>query len=178
MDDAIYYFAYGSNLHPERLRRRTPSCEAVGVAELPGYALRFHKRGRPCGSGKCDAYFTGDPEDRVHGVVYRLDPRERRALDDCEGLGFGYEMRWTQLRCGPALYEVFFYVARPPHVDPGARPFSWYRDLVLHGARYHGLPAGYCARIADTGCSPDPDQRRHAEHQEILASLRPPPPQR
>ena len=54
MSATLLYFAYGSNLHPERLRERVPSAESLGVARLEAHVLRFHKRGRD-GSGKCDA---------------------------------------------------------------------------------------------------------------------------
>ena len=69
MARSFLYFAYGSNLHPARLAARTPSCHALGRAVLARHVLRFHKRGRD-GSAKCDAWFTGDPTDRLYGVVY------------------------------------------------------------------------------------------------------------
>jgi len=35
----ILYLAYGSNLHPLRLRQRVPSCRRLGPVSLPGYKL-------------------------------------------------------------------------------------------------------------------------------------------
>jgi len=74
------YFAYGSNLHPPRLRERTPSARVRGKALLRGYRLKLHKRGRDL-SAKCDAARTGRREDLVRGVVYRIARGERRLLD-------------------------------------------------------------------------------------------------
>lgn len=40
MSDPLLYFAYGSNLHPLRLQRRTPSARLAGLAVLEGHVLR------------------------------------------------------------------------------------------------------------------------------------------
>ena len=50
------YFAYGSNLHPPRLRARTPSARALGRADLEGYRLLFHKLVAPLANEMGDAY--------------------------------------------------------------------------------------------------------------------------
>lgn len=66
-----YYFAYGSNMSSVRLKERAPSSRAVGVAQLPEYVLKFHKRSKD-GSGKCNALFTGVATDVVFGVVFEM----------------------------------------------------------------------------------------------------------
>jgi len=55
----LYYFAYGSNLHPLRLQARLSSAQLIGTTILPGYALKFHKLGH-CLSGKCNIVRTND----------------------------------------------------------------------------------------------------------------------
>jgi hypothetical protein len=156
------YVAYGSNLHPLRLAERTPSCRAVGVATLVGYELRFHKRSLMSddGSGKCDAYATGRPEDAVHGAVYRIDARELAALDAAEGRGYGYERVTAQVGGAGGNLAVQLYVAQPDWIDPGLAPYDWYLELVVRGARHHGLPAAYRRRLAGTRAIRDPDARR------------------
>lgn len=162
----LRYFAYGSNLHPERLARRVPSSRILATAILEGWSLHFHKRGED-GSGKCDVVRTTAPGDHVHGAVYHMDAREREDLDAAEGPG--YEARQLRLD-GHGL--VFLYVALPTHIDGRLRPFSWYKSLVLHGARHHRLPEPYVQRIADVEAIPDPDTERHARHRAILLSSR------
>lgn len=49
------YFAYGSNMSTVRLRERMPSCKPLGIATLPGHALRFRKRSTDK-FGKCNAF--------------------------------------------------------------------------------------------------------------------------
>nr|MDQ2697092.1 gamma-glutamylcyclotransferase [Pseudomonadota bacterium] len=89
MEPLLKYFAYGSNLHPLRLRERVPSATVLGVAELAGWRLRFHKRGQDR-SGKCNIIPTGRSGDRVIGVIYAMAAADKDKLDAAEGLGKGY----------------------------------------------------------------------------------------
>lgn len=162
----LRYFAYGSNLHPTRLARRVPSSRILDTAVLEGWSLRFHKRGED-GSGKCDVVRAAGAGDRVHGAVYRMDAREQECLDAAEGPG--YEPLRLRL---DGHGTVFLYVALPCHIDGGLKPFSWYKSLVLHGARHHALPEPYVQRIAEVEAVPDPDPERHARHRAILLSNR------
>lgn len=163
----LYYFAYGSNLHPERLRERVPSSRALAVAELDGHLLRFHKRGRD-GSGKCSILPSGRPQDRVFGVVYRMAAAEQANLDRAEGLGAGYRRVELTVRVDGKPWPVFSYRAQDSHIDDALLPFTWYRRLVLAGARHHGLPADYIDAIGTIAARPDPDTERHARHVRLL----------
>ncbi len=42
------------------------------------------------GSGKCNAYYTGESSEGVIGVVYEIHASDKAALDSAEGLGSGY----------------------------------------------------------------------------------------
>jgi len=143
------YFAYGSNLSWRRISApdRAPSATLVGRAELGCHVLRLHKRGRD-GSAKCDAFATGNEEDRVLGVVYRINAADEAALDRVEGLGVGYDKVSVTVKTETAASAVssmqaMTYVARPSHIDPTLMPFDWYMKLVLEGAREHGLDEEY-----------------------------------
>lgn len=166
-DEELLYFAYGSNLHPHRLRERVPSARALAVARLTGYALRFHKRGRD-GSGKCNIHHTGRPADRVFGAVYVMAAGERARLDGAEGLGAGYRLAWLDVYADDTPHTVFSYIAETGHIDDTLSPFDWYHQLVLAGARHHGLPNEYVAAIGAVAAYPDPDAERHALHQRLL----------
>jgi hypothetical protein len=45
-------------------------------------------------------------------------------------------------------------------VHPSVRPYDWYREYVLRGARYHGLPSACLRRIESVTAIPDPDPER------------------
>ncbi|MDX1593986.1 MAG: gamma-glutamylcyclotransferase family protein [Gammaproteobacteria bacterium] len=168
MSERLLYFAYGSNLHPERMRRRVPSARPLGCAVLTGHVLRFHKHSLVDGSGKCDAHYTGRAEDRVYGAVYSLVVSEKAALDAVEGPG--YEVAERVVTHEGAPLNVFLYRARPDAVDPGIAPYDWYHDLVLAGARHHGLPGPYVARLARVSVRADPDAGRAARERAVLAA--------
>lgn len=163
----ILYLAYGSNMWRRRIELRLGDCEATGIVSLNGYTLRFHKRGRD-GSGKCDAFHTGDPGDILYGVVYSLSERQRDMLDEFEGPG--YTPRNVTVRAQSALFTAYAYVARSEHVDSDLQPFDWYKSIVVAGARAHALPTQYIKRIAAVCSSPDPDTERDSHHVAMLES--------
>lgn len=163
-------FAYGSNMCTPRLQARTPSARPLAVARLPGHGLGFHKRGWRDGSGKGDAFARDDPTAGVWGVVFRIAPAQKRDLDRAEGLGHGYdEARLRVVEPDGTAHHAWVYRASPAAIDPTAIPFAWYRDLVLAGAREHGLPDDYIARhiLACPTC-PDPDGDRARRHRDIV----------
>ena len=163
----ILYLAYGSNMLPRRIEQRLGRCEPMGAVSLDGYALCFHKRGGD-GSGKCDAYQTGVSTDILYGVVYSLTRRQRDLLDGFEGPG--YASRNVSVNAGASSLTVYAYVARSEHVETALQPFGWYKSIVLAGARTHGLPAHYIARIAAVGSLSDPDRDRDSHHLAMLDS--------
>lgn len=151
-------FAYGSNMSLARLRQRVPSARFVAVASLLGYRLAFHKLSKD-GSGKCDVARTGNPLDRVVGVVFEITDIEKPALDRNEGLGDGYEEKELDvLIADGAVLRVKTYVAT--RIDATLKPYCWYKQHVLLGARENRLPAAYLARIEAVAAITDPNRKR------------------
>lgn len=131
----ILYFAYGSNMCTARLRFRIAACRPVGTATLAGHELRFHKRSRKDGSGKCNALAVADPAARVHGVLFELPEADIGALHRFEGRGTGYDdHRLTVLRPDRTPVVALTYLASADAIDDGLLPYGWYRDFVLGGA--------------------------------------------
>jgi len=152
------YFAYGSNMSSARLRERCPSAAPVGVAELAGYALRWHKRSKD-GSGKCDIISILDPNGRVFGVLYQIADSEKQALDRAEGLGYGYRKVDVQVLIDGT--EVAANAYQATDIDESLKPYSWYQALVMAGAKEHGLPQGYIAQLSLITPMEDSDHDRH-----------------
>jgi hypothetical protein len=159
------YFAYGSNLLRRRIEQRLGSCAVVGTAYLPRHELRFHKRGRD-GSGKCDVFYTGDSSHGVFGNVYELSRRQRRSLDDYEGPGYGSKALSVSFKFGKI--DVYTYVARHGHVEAGLRPFTWYKSIVVAGARVCAFPHTYVQTLVSILADRDPDGHREAQHLSLL----------
>ena len=167
MNQTLDYFAYGSNMHLLRLRERTPSCVALEVVELASYRLRFHKR-NPDGSGKCNVFFTGQQTDRVFGVLYRIDMDEKPLLDRAEGVGHGYRADCVEVRVGDSQRRVHTYFADPDYIDDALKPYRWYKELVIAGARMHELPSAYIDQIERQEALEDPDISRAERHWRII----------
>jgi cation transport regulator ChaC len=166
--EPIVYFAYGSNMWTARLRTRMPSCKPLGIATLPGHALRFHKRSKD-GSGKCNAFGSGN-DSSVIGVLFSFDPAERAKLDKAEGVGSGYEPSMvTVINEKGRRRKVLTYLATHESIDDSLRPYSWYKDLILAGGREHGLPPEYVAEyIQSAEAIEDPDKTRDRKRRAVL----------
>jgi hypothetical protein len=164
----LYYFAYGSNLHPLRLKQRTPSAQPFAVAVLRRYRLAFHKRGMD-GSGKCNLIYSGLADDAVYGVIYRLARHERKLLDRYEGPG--YRVASVVTTVNGLNYQCFTYLARKSHIVASFKPFDWYRELVLRGAVLHGFPPDYIRQIATQETRTDNNHSRTSQHWRLLHSM-------
>lgn len=166
----VRVFAYGSNLCLERMLARAQHARVVAVGSVAGHALRWHKTGRD-GSGKCDAWASGDEADVVWGAVYEMPAGDKRALDRFEGLGEHYDWKTVRVRTREGGdVEAGMYVAAPRWIAAGARPWRWYLDHVLAGARQHGLPEDYVAELERTPADDDPDRGRHARESALRAA--------
>lgn len=161
-----HYFAYGSNMFTPRIGARIGSARVIGVAALSGHVLRFHKRGRD-GSGKGDAFWTGNGDDLVRGVLFEVTEADMCVLDRHEGRGNGYAREEVRVEmAGGASVTALTYQAT--WIDPMRQPYHWYKHHVLAGAREHGLPEAYIGAIAATPSLADPvatrQQREMAIH--------------
>lgn len=168
-DRGVLVFSYGSNMCRERLLARAPSARIEGRARLKGHALRFHKRSNVDGSGKADAFATGRDRDRVWGVLALVNREDKEALDRVEGVGTGYRARTGIVETPEGERRIaHFYAAEEAWVDPGLRPFEWYKELVTTGARQHGLPDAYIRALEAVACEADPDRERRRKNLEVL----------
>lgn len=162
------YFAYGSNMNTKRLRERVPSAAKLSTGALNNFTLRFHKRSTD-GSAKCDAFYTNNKSDEVRGVIYEIDESEKCSLDDAEGLGKGYNQITIRVKSENEILETFTYVADQTEIDETLNPYSWYKDLVISGAREHYLPESYVRKLELIKPIADPDKNREARHLKLLS---------
>jgi len=159
------YFAYGSNMSLSRLRKRVPSAERLGVFNLEQHDLRFHKISKD-GSGKCDAFQTEKPNDSVIGALFEIDRSEKPALDIVEELGCGYEEKLVKVQndVGDVFEAVTYYAIR---IDPSLKPYTWYLNHVIVGAKETNVPEQYLKDIQLVESIEDMDSKRDAEQRAI-----------
>lgn len=152
-----------------RLRSRVPSCKVIGAYNLRAHVLRFHKEGMD-GSAKCDAWFTGNEEDVVHGVLYDISPDEKIILDNAEGLGNGYSEKNVYLLGSMGGSErAFVYVASK--INQSLACFTWYKLHVIIGAIDIKLPEFYIRNIATVPEVIDPVSDRELRELSIYTKV-------
>lgn len=150
---------------PERMRARLGHCSLLGKAWLDGYTLRFHKNGMD-GSGKCDAFQTGQAKDRLYAAVFELSSSQKHRLDKIEGSGYASLSVRMDSESGSLRGEL--YVTKPQFIDTTLRPFCWYKALVLEGALHLGLPPTYTGAIRAVDARADPDVLRADKNYALL----------
>lgn len=164
----MIYLAYGSNMLTERLKERVSSANKLRTIRLPGYRFEVCKRSDD-GSGKCN--IIRHPNSEVHGVLFRMNRNDLPALDEAEGAGHGYVRKALKVKIDGRKRSVAVYFAAPGYRDPALVPYDWYFDLVVAGARQHGLPKYYFSKLARINSMPDPkpDRKTAREARVVLA---------
>jgi 2-hydroxychromene-2-carboxylate isomerase len=142
-DDALWYFAYGSNMSPGTfLGRRGMRPLATCWGWLAGYRLSFDL---PIGPGErgC-ANVVAEAGARLAGILYRISPEDAARLDRTEGVPQVYDRVAVEVTVG-AGERVRAFTYQSSRGQPGRRPSARYLGLLLDGARAGSLPSEYVA---------------------------------
>lgn len=148
-DRGGWYFAYGSNLEPEKLRIRADLEileEACAVVE--GWGLCFDMPGIPPAEPSMANLFE-EAGKTVHGAVIRLSDEDFQALARSEG----GDRFYRQVELEATTYDhrrirAFAFVGVSGVRLRRARPPSRrYLELIRSGARARGLDPDYCERL-------------------------------
>lgn len=166
----IYYLAYGSNLHPVRLRERVPSARQIGVVELTRRKVVFTKVSKD-GSAKANLVEASEHEHPAWGCVYELDHHDKSSLDRAEGLGYGYIEQQTKCPIDDLEYLCFTYVASSDALQFDMLPYTWYRDLIVAGAECHGFSSQYVESLRMVDAKRDTDSSRQDKNDDLLRRL-------
>ncbi len=124
------HFSYGANMSRAIMRRHARDAAPLGVAELADH--RFVITG--------DGYASVEPArgETVHGVLWRITPRDRVTLDAWENISAGlYRAETVPVRHAGELMPALVYFARP---RGEGRPKPGYIELVIAAAREWHLP--------------------------------------
>ena len=130
-----WYFAYGSNLKRERLRRRIGEWKGEQSTVLNDFTLTFakgydnHKSGyaniKPCANSQ------------VEGAVYLISEDQFKTLDGYEGVASGvYKRRQVFVEVDGAPTPATTYEMNKQLCL--LRPSTDYLNLVLDGLKEHG----------------------------------------
>jgi len=132
---ARLYFAYGSNMCADQMRRRCPRSRPVGSVAAVGWRFLVNRAGF--------ATIARETAGVVHGIVWSLDAADEGPLDDYEGVAEGhYRKEVVALDgYGPAM------VYRAADERRGV-PLGDYLDGIIVAARDAAFPAAYVAELA------------------------------
>jgi gamma-glutamylcyclotransferase (GGCT)/AIG2-like uncharacterized protein YtfP len=134
----MLYFAYGSNMSRGPMRQRCPTAQDAGRAILRGYRFVI------MASGYASVVPAAGQD--VHGLLWRIGPRDLAALDDYEDIAGGLyrQAMLPVLRDGKTV-EALVYLGCETREG---RPRAAYIADVVAAARDCGLPEDYIAGLA------------------------------
>lgn len=167
--DTFFYAAYGSNLHPIRLKERCPSASLIGTTSISSWKLSFRKRSSD-GSSKCDAEKTNQSTENLYIAVYKLFINEEETLDRIEGYNKGYDKISLDIVLNSENINVKMYIANKTWIIDDL-PYSWYKEMVLSGARYNNFPQSYIEAIQSIPAKKDFDEVRNSKNMEIVTRM-------
>jgi hypothetical protein len=129
----MLYFAYGANMHRDVMRRHAPAATPIGAATLADHRFVITADGY--------ASVAAARTHSVHGVLWRITPRDRVMLDAWENVaGKLYRGAVLPVRHGSRVRAALVYIARPSRVG---RPKPDYMELVIAAAAAWQLPGDY-----------------------------------
>jgi cation transport regulator ChaC len=136
----VRYFAYGSNLDADQMRRRCPTSQPVGRARLLDYRLDFTHLSKRWRGGAADV--VPDSGGCVWGILYNLPTRELTLLDRYEA---GYERILLEVEGddGSARRAISYTVRRKGSFRPTR---TYLEKMLAWGARFE-LPDDYLTRL-------------------------------
>lgn len=142
----IKYFGYGSNMDFTSLKAKGVTPSASRPAVLRGWRLRFnveHFFRHEGGMGNIE--YTGNPEDRVLGILHWCDEQDLAALDRVEAYGIGYDRVVVDVETPAGMEQGLAYVGLPGYVNDACLPTRRYLNILVRGAEAAALDADYVA---------------------------------
>jgi gamma-glutamylcyclotransferase (GGCT)/AIG2-like uncharacterized protein YtfP len=155
--EAIYYFAYGSNMDQEQMEKRREegpermslrhiwpahwdskpaSAIPIGKATLSNYKLCFNKISSIDSTIQYASVVPSEGSN-VEGVLYKLDKKFIKVLDFYEGVESDQYTRELVNVTANKAYDCLVYIAHPQAtLSPTAegKPSKQYLDTIITGA--------------------------------------------
>ena len=163
----MLYLAYGSNMLIRRLVERVQSATLVSTCKVTGFTLAWDKISKD-GSGKCTIVVSENVSSNVFGGIFEIDSSDLPILDRVEGCGSGYDRKQITVQDrNNNAQNVTTYVAANQFRRSSLKPYTWYHNIVMAGARQLGLPASYVEELSSIESIRDPDCERRNRNQYI-----------
>ena len=131
----INYFAYGSNMDPERMRSRNIQVISFQSAILDNHSLVFNK----IAWRKPDVGYANIIKSKgsfVQGILYRIEETGLSELDEYEGCPIHYSRKKVSVLVNDNYNEAITYVAAPGKTADNLKPTSDYMSHLLAAERW------------------------------------------
>jgi len=141
------YFAYGTLLDINGMKKYCPSAQPLGVMSLKGYRMGFALCGADLSVGGCT--LVEDPGNTMYGVLYSLPEKELADLDAASGVDKGL---WATINITLTNDKGQKVPANTLTIPDPAGPYQppeTYTNPILLGARAWPLPPAYIKQLED-----------------------------
>ena len=163
------YFAYGVNMLTPKMVSIITFSQAIGIAELSGYRFDFNKQSHKDESAHANIVATQNAKDKVYGVVYEFSDSNKEALELAENVPYGYHAETISVVCQRQKLDVVTYLSdNPQFLKEGLVPFTWYKAMIVRGAKDHELPKQYIQFLEAFTAGEDSDTGRAKIHARFL----------
>ncbi|MFA4842985.1 MAG: gamma-glutamylcyclotransferase family protein [Candidatus Omnitrophota bacterium] len=135
----MLYFAYGSNLNYEQMKKRCPSATFIKKTYIEGY--KFVYDGHSSSRGGSVANIIESKGSVVCGGLFEINEDNLAALDCYEGYPKSYDRKEFPVKDDKGQIDtaiIYFRVEKTL-----ALPSEAYRNIVIQGAKNCGLSEDY-----------------------------------
>lgn len=127
-----YYFAFGSNMSTEQLKKRDMNILEAIPASINNYELAFNKKAHNV-SGKTFANIVPKINSVVEGILYLTDEKSIENLDSYEAHPRHYIRKEMDIITKSGLtIKAWVYIANPKQIGEG-KPDKNYLNKLLAG---------------------------------------------
>jgi len=142
-----YYFAYGSNLNEEQMRRRCSDSKPVGIATLKDYKLIFNGHSKGWNGGVADIKKESGKE--VIGIIYEVSEKDLESLDEHEGVHKKIYKRIIVEVTDDKGKKKEVVAYEKEEKGKMTKPSENYLDTIIKSARKNGFPKKYLKEIRE-----------------------------
>ena len=113
---------------------------------------------------------AGRAEGVVLAALFSIDKKELRILDRVEGAGYHREK--LQPRVAGKTFDAVTYFASTSLIDSALKPFHWYKNLVVEGAKYLSFPKEYLEFLNGFESIQDQNDQRRIKNEALLTEMK------
>jgi gamma-glutamylcyclotransferase (GGCT)/AIG2-like uncharacterized protein YtfP len=142
-----FYFAYGSNLDIEQVRRRCRGCEVrqVSIGYLPQHRLAFTQFYEPWGGGVADV--ATSPGNCVWGILYEITMDALKLLDAYEGYPTDYDRTQHRIVTPEGEHYIAWVYSVKRKDGDFIPPSKRYLDILKRTAKKARFPTEYLSYL-------------------------------